>query len=118
MTTTTPIEIDATDRALGRVASEAARYLMGKHEALWQPQVKPTTKVKIVNASKLSISSKKAGEKLYSTYSGYPGGLKQEPLSRLADRRGYSEVMRRAVKGMLPKNKLQDVMLKNLLIEE
>lgn len=73
--------------------------------------------VKIVNASKVRISGNKERAKKYVRYSGYPGGKKEEPYDMLVSRRGHAEAIRRAVKGMLPKNKLQGERLKHLTIE-
>ena len=111
-------EIDATNKKLGRVSSEIAVLLMGKNLTDFVRNKNPEVSVMVTNVSKLDISGKKAREKEYHRYSGYPGGLKRESLAVLVDRRGYGEIVRQAVKGMLPKNKLQDRMLKNLTITE
>ena len=110
--------IDAEGKSMGRVATEAASVLMGKNTVAFARNIAPDVSVRIVNASKAAISDKKKDEKVYTRYSGYPGGLKAETLAHLIDQKGYSEAFRRAVKGMLPKNKLQPVMLKHLFIEE
>ena len=73
--------------------------------------------VKIENASKLDVTEKKKGE-IYQSYSGYPGGRKTETLEHLGERLGYAEVVRRTVNGMLPKNKLQARMMRNLEVTE
>lgn len=109
--------IDAKDKSIGRVATEAAALLIGKNTTTFRRNVAPTVSVKIINASQAKIHPKKEG-KLFHSYSGYFGGLKKETLKSLATRRGYSEVMKRAVKGMLPKNKLQAKMIKNLSVTE
>ena len=110
--------IDAINRPLGRVATEVATLLMGKNTPEFRRNIAPKVNVKVVNVSQLLITAKKAGEKNYITYSGYPGGQKSEPLAKVAKDKGYSEVLKRAVKGMLPSNKLRSVMLKNLSIDE
>jgi large subunit ribosomal protein L13 len=110
--------IDAQGKSLGRVATEVASILMGKNTTSFARHIAPDVTVRIVNASKATISDKKKGEKVYTRYSGYPGGLKSETLGHVIDRKGYSEAFRRAIKGMLPKNRLQPVMLKHLTIEE
>ena len=92
--------IDATNKKLGRVAQEAASYLMGKNSVDFARNVVPQ-----VNKLK---------ESLHKNYSGYPGGQKKEYLGDLIDRRGTSEAVIRAVSRMLPKNKLRDKMLLNL----
>ena len=74
--------------------------------------------VVVDNASKLSISDKKKEEKEYERYSGYPGGLKIDSLAKLIEKKGYGEVIRNAVYGMLPANKLRARLMKNLIINE
>ncbi len=109
--------IDAAGKRLGKVATEAASYLIGKNTAtVTRNNVTPVL-VTIINASKLDIPAKKESE-IYQSYSGYPGGRKTETLTHLGKRRGYGEVVRRTVKGMLPKNKLQPIMMKNLKVTE
>ena len=109
--------IDAKDKTVGRVATEAAKFLIGKNTTTFKRNAAPSVSVKIINAAAAKIHPKKEG-KLFHSYSGYFGGLKKETLISLATRRGYSEVFKRAVKGMLPKNKLQAKMLKNLSVTE
>lgn len=116
-TTTREYTIDAAGKRLGKVATEAARYLMGKDSADFVRHNAAPVKVTITNASKLDVTEKKKGE-IYQSYSGYPGGRRVETLEHLGERLGYSEVVRRTVKGMLPKNKLQAVMMKNLTVSE
>lgn len=111
------ITIDAQGKILGRVATQAAMALMGKNSADFAKNVAVKTEVKIINASKIAISGNKAKDKDYVRYSGYPGGLKKESYAMLTTRRGSTETIRRAVLGMLPKNKLQAVRIKNLVIE-
>lgn len=106
--------IDATNKKLGRVAQEAATYLMGKNSVDFARNVVPEVKVVVENATKLDITEKKKDEKYYLTYSGFPGGQKKEFLGDLAARKGMSEVVIRAVSRMLPKNKLRDRMMLNL----
>ncbi|NTV22141.1 MAG: 50S ribosomal protein L13 [Candidatus Yonathbacteria bacterium] len=110
--------IDAQGKSMGRVATEAASILMGKNTTSFARHIAPDVTVRIVNASKAAVSDKKKGEKVYTRYSGYPGGLKGETLAHLLGRKGYAEAFRRAIKGMLPKNKLQPLMLKRLTVEE
>lgn len=119
MTTTNTKEytIDAAGKRLGKVATEAARYLMGKNAADFARHTTADVKVTITNASKLDVTEKKKGE-IYQSYSGYPGGRSTETLEHLGKRLGYGEVIRRTVKGMLPKNKLQKPMMKNLIVTE
>ena len=116
-TTTKEYTIDAEGKRLGKVATEAASYLIGKNSAAFARNVVPNVKVTITNAGKLDISEKR-GLEVYKSYSGYPGGQRVETLAHLGGRRGFSEAVRRTVKGMLPKNKLQSVMMKNLTVTE
>lgn len=116
-TNTREYTIDATGKRLGKVATEAATYLQGKDMPDFANNVLAPVTVTIENAGKLDIPENKKGE-VYQTYSGYPGGQKDETLEHLGERLGYAEVVRRTVKGMLPKNKLQSQMMKNLLVTE
>ena len=109
--------IDATNKTLGRVASEAASYLRGKSDVNFSPNKFPTVKVLIENASKLDLSDRRLADE-YVTYSGHPGGLKNESREHLIGRRGYREVFTRTIRGMLPRNKLRDEMMKNLTITD
>lgn len=109
--------IDATGKRLGRIATEAASVLLGKNSPEFAKNVVAEVVVKIENVSKLDISEKR-GEEEFQTYSGFPGGRRVETLSHLAGRRGYAEVVRRVVGGMLPKNKLHAPRMKNLVVTE
>lgn len=110
--------LDATNRSIGRVATEAAVFLMGKNEVDFARNTMPDSRVEITNASKAKIFPAKMLQKTYSRYSGYPGGLKQPTMAKVIDNKGYSELFREAVSGMLPKNKLRSKMLKNLTVSE
>lgn len=116
-TTTREYTIDASNMRLGTVATTAARYLLGKDSPDLTRHLAAPVTVTIVNASKLDIPEKKKGE-IYQRYSGYQGGRSEETLEHLAHRLGYSEVIRRTVRGMIPRNKLQKPRLKNLIINE
>ena len=111
-------EIDAQGKKLGRLASEIAIMLMGKNRTDFVRNAIPDVKVKITNASKISITNKKIEGKIYKTFSGYPGGLKQSAMKKVVGDKGMKEALRIAIKGMLPKNKLQSKMMKNLIIQE
>ena len=111
------ITIDAKDKMLGRVASAAAKALLGKHSADFAKNIVAKGGVTIVNASQVRLSGTKQKVKEYVRYSGYPGGQKFEKYPMLVARRGHAEAIRRAVRGMLPKNRLQDRRLKMLTIE-
>ena len=110
--------IDAADKALGRVASEAAYVLMGKNEPNYEPNVAGKTIVTITNASKIKVTDKKLSQTMYERYSGYPGGLKFLSLKEVVTRKGFSEALRLAVYGMLPTNKLRPLRMKRLKISE
>lgn len=110
--------IDAEGRALGRVASEAAVYLLGKTTPDFQKNAVKSLSVKIVNAGKMKITQKKSKTKIYTTYTGYPGGLKQKTMEQVVAKKGVKEIIEHAVKGMLPKNRLQTERMKNLIVVE
>ena len=111
------ITIDAENKSLGRVASAAAKALLGKHSADFAKNAVAKVEVKVINAGKVKISGTKTKDKEYVRYSGYPGGQKKESYAMLTARRGNGEAIRRAVLGMLPKNRLQDLRIKLLTIE-
>ncbi len=113
----TTYTIDAKGKRLGRVATEAASVLLGKNTASFAKHIAAPVEVTITNASKLDISEKR-GTEIFQTYSGYPGGQKSETLVHLGTRRGYGEVLRRVIGGMLPKNRLHKVRMHNLNISE
>jgi len=116
-TTTTTYNIDAKGKRLGKIATEAASVLMGKTSVNFARHTVDGVKVEISNVSQMDVSERK-GEEIYQTYSGHPGGLREETLDHLATRRGYGEVVRRTIGGMLPNNKLKKQLLKNLVITE
>lgn len=110
--------IDAQNKKLGRIASEAASLLMGKNRTDFVRNAIPEVKVKIVNTGKISVTNKKMEQKTYKNYSGFPGGLKERTMKKVVSDKGMKEAMRIAIRGMLPKNKLRDRMMKNLIINE
>jgi large subunit ribosomal protein L13 len=97
--------VDAEGRTLGRLATQIADTLRGKTKPEYTPHVDTGDFVVVVNAEKIHVTGKKLDEKIYYRHSGYPGGLKQRTLREQLDRRP-TEVLRSAVKGMLPRNKL------------
>lgn len=109
-------EINAENRSLGRVASEVAVILRGKNSPDFQPNIVPKVKVKITNISKVRLTGNKMKEKTYKRYSGYPGGLKTIPFQKMFDK-DPEKTFKKAVRGMLPANKLRKEMLKNLFVE-
>lgn len=111
--------LDATNKSLGRIATEAAALLMGKHTTDFVRNKAANIQVTIVNASKIKIPNpNKLLEKKYDSYSGYPGGLKQSSMAHVVKTKGYKEIVTQAVKGMLPKNKLQNTFMKHLIVTE
>ena len=109
--------IDAADNTLGRVASAAAKALLGKHTPDFAKNVVAPGGVTIINATRILISGDKKKDKEYVRYSGFPGGQKIETYAMLTARKGQSEAIRKAVLGMLPKNRLQKERIKMLIIE-
>ncbi|MBD3311195.1 MAG: 50S ribosomal protein L13 [Candidatus Magasanikbacteria bacterium] len=109
-------ELDATDRAVGRLASEAAKYLMGKNKPDYSPNIDGGDFVTIINASKLKFTGKKLEQKDYYHHTLFPGGLKKTSMKKVFEK-NPEDVIRRAVRSMLPKNKLRNEMLKRLNIK-
>jgi large subunit ribosomal protein L13 len=110
--------IDATNKKLGRVASEAAIILMGKDLVTYSRNAIPDVKVEVLNASKINVDDTKKRTKVYDRYSGYPGGRKEITLEKTIEKKGMKEAVRIAIRGMLPTNKLRARMLKNLTITD
>jgi large subunit ribosomal protein L13 len=110
--------IDAKGRVPGRIATEVAVLLMGKNRTDFAKNTIPEVEVEVVSASGMRIDRKKLTDKAYYHHSGYPGGLKKETVSHVIETKGHKEVLRRAVYGMLPKNKLRPRMMKNLKIKD
>lgn len=109
--------IDVTGKRLGKVATQVAVLLKGKHKASYLPHVYDGDKVVIVNSDQLDIETKKSEVKMYHRYSGYPGGITSISLEKLF-KKDSREVVRQAIYGMLPKNRLRKLMLKNLEIHK
>ncbi len=107
--------VDATDETLGRLASRIARVLVGKHKPSYQPNLDSGDHVIVLNAAKIAVTSSKLESKVYARHSGYPQGFKEETLGHLLARRP-EEPIRRAVKGMLPHNKLGAQQLRKLKV--
>jgi large subunit ribosomal protein L13 len=107
--------IDAEGQVLGKVATEAATLLRGKHKPIWAPHVDTGDHVIVVNAAKLDVSPRKLADKQYHRHSGYPGGLTSESLEHLLAR-DPERVVRLAIRGMLPKNRLGRAQIRKLRI--
>jgi large subunit ribosomal protein L13 len=107
--------VDAEGQTLGRLATQIAETLRGKRKPEFTPHVDTGDFVVVVNAEKVAVTGKKLDEKLYHRHSGYPGGLRTRTLREQLDRRP-TEVIRKAVKGMLPRNRLGRAQLRKLRV--
>ena len=107
--------VDADGQILGRLATEIADTLRGKNKPAYTPHVDTGDFVIVVNADKVRVTGKKLEQKIYYRHSGYPGGLRERTLAEQLARRP-EEVIRKAVKGMLPKNKLAAAQLRKLKV--
>lgn len=107
--------VDATDKTLGRMASEIARRLRGKHKAEFTPHVDTGDYIVVINAEKISVTGKKRTDKVYYHHSGYPGGIKSRSFEVMLEK-APERVVEMAVKGMMPKNKLSRSMLAKLKV--
>lgn len=107
--------VDADDKVLGKLASKIAAVLIGKHKPIFTPHVDTGDFVIVINAEKIHLTGNKLDDKLYYRHSGYPGGLKVEKASEVLEKKP-EEMIKRAVKGMLPKNRLGRQQLKKLKV--
>lgn len=107
--------VDGQNLVLGRLASQVANILRGKNKAIFTPSVDTGDFVIVVNAEKIALTGRKLADKMYYSHSGFPGGLKEITAGKLMEKKP-EEIIRKAVKGMLPKNKLSRHMLKKLKI--
>lgn len=113
----TTYTIDATDRTLGRVASEAAHALLGKRSAHFaKNQALPVT-VTIENAGKLHLTDRRTKGKVYLRYTGYPGGQREMRMDEMLAKHGIGEVVKKTVDGMIPRNKLRKPRMMNLVVK-
>lgn len=106
---------DVDGKVLGRVATHIANVLRGKNKPLFSPHVDSGDFVIVVNAEKVVLTGNKLSDKIYYSHSGYPGGIKSISAGKLMEKKA-EDIIRKAVKGMLPKNKLASHMLKKLKI--
>lgn len=120
MTTSKPTiithTIDATDRTLGRVASEAAHALLGKKSVHFVKNQALPMQVVVENASKLHLPERRTKGTVYTRYTGYPGGLRKMRMDEMITKKGIAAVVRKTVDGMLPRNKLRTPRMKNLIV--
>ncbi len=110
-------KIDATDKILGRLATEVALLLRGKKKPSFDPARPIYQRVVVINTDKIRVTGKKLEQKLYRRHSGYPGALKEEKLKDLM-RRDSRRVVEQAVSGMLPKNRSRKNFLRNLVLKK
>lgn len=107
--------IDAKNKILGRLAAKVAMMLMGKNKPSYTPYVDGGDEIVVINAAAVALTGKKILQKVYYKHTGYPGGLKEKTLKELMATKP-EEVIKKAVKGMLPKNKLTSQMIKRLKV--
>jgi len=107
--------VDATDLVLGRLASEIARRLRGKHKTIYTPHVDTGDYIVVINADKIKVTGNKAGDKEYHRHSGYPGGISTTTFAKLQER-FPGRALEKAVKGMLPKGPLGYAMFRKLKV--
>ncbi|MDD4860861.1 MAG: 50S ribosomal protein L13 [Smithellaceae bacterium] len=107
--------VDAAGKVLGRLASDIALRLRGKHKAIYTPHVDTGDFIVVVNAEKITLTGKKLTDKIYYSYSGYPGGLRETAAGKMLAQKPEN-LIRIAVAGMLPKNNLGRKMLKKLKV--
>lgn len=110
-------EINAKNKSIGRLAGEIAIILQGKKSPKYNPRLEGEDSVVVKNIAKVSISSKKAKQKIYYSHNTQLGHLKEKSMEMILDKFGPGEVLRRSVMGMLPKNKLRIRRIKKLVIE-
>ncbi len=107
--------VDATDKTLGRLSTEIANRLRGKHKPEFTPHVDTGDYIVVVNAEKVKVTGNKSTNKLYHHHTGYPGGIKSITFDKLIDK-APERIIEKAVKGMMPKNKLSKAMMSKLKI--
>lgn len=107
--------VDAEGQVLGRISSKIATVLRGKHRPEYTPHVDTGDNVIVINAEKVKLTGKKDNDKIYQSYSGYPGGLKELTANQVRERKP-ERLIEAAVKGMLPKNKLGNAMFHKLWV--
>lgn len=109
--------IDATDRTLGRVASEAAHALLGKRSVHFTKNMAIPMTVVVENASKMHLPSTRTKGKVYTRYTGFPDGLREMTMEEMIAKKGIEEVVKKTVDGMIPRNRLRAPRMKNLVVK-
>ncbi|MCA6073948.1 50S ribosomal protein L13 [Fulvivirga sedimenti] len=112
------VVIDAESKALGRLASEVARVIRGKHKPDFTPHVDCGDNVIVINADKVKLTGKKWTDKQYVSHTGYPGGQRTETPKEVMNKKSSTILVERAVRGMLPKNRLGRALFGNLYVYE
>ena len=113
------VVVDAADQVLGRLGSKVAKLLRGKYKPNFTPHVDCGDNVIIINAAQVKLTGKKWTDRVYYSYTGYPGGQREHtPASIMAKQDGAEKLLRRVVKGMLPKNRLGAKLLNNMYVYE
>ena len=107
--------IDAQGKTLGRLATLAATYLLGKHKVQFTPHIDCGDNIVVINAAQIVVTGNKLEDKKYYRHSGYPGGIKETSLAQLIERNPAAAI-EKAVAGMLPKNRLTDVRMSRLKV--
>jgi large subunit ribosomal protein L13 len=107
--------VDAQNKTLGRLASQIARVLKGKHKPMYSPHMDVGDYVVVINAEKIQVTGKKADQKIYYRHTGYPGGIREMPYSRMLERHP-ERILQKAVWGMLPHNTLGRQIFKKLRV--
>ncbi len=110
--------IDATGKPVGRIATQVAHLLMGKHRVDFERNQVAPVKVVITNASQVALRPSKRAAQEYLSYSGHPSGQTRRSMDKVIEKHGYGEIVRRAVYGMLPTNRLRKQLMKQLVIHE
>ncbi len=112
------VVVDADSKALGRLASEVARVIRGKHKPNFTPHVDCGDNVIVINADKVKLTGKKWTDKKYVSHTGYPGGQRVQTPAEVVDKKSATILVERAVRGMLPKNRLGRALFGNLYVYE
>ena len=111
-------KIDASGGKIGRIAARAANLLMGKNLVTYARNKFPDTQVIVENVSKIDIPEKRLVQKSYKKYSGYPGGLREMRMEQVIEKKGKGAILKIAISGMLPRNKLKSRIIRNLVIKD
>lgn len=112
----TTYTIDATDRTIGRVASEEAHALLGKRSVHFTKNMALPVTVVIENASKMHLPIRRTKGKVYTHYTGYPDGLREVRMDVMIEKKGIADVLTKTIDGMIPRNRLRAPRMKNLIV--